>query len=160
MNSYKHLKNVLNYYLDKSAQSCSLFCENPETDFTRERMLNFKTTMKNVICLETGSLNDELLKLNDFSIDTPTVSAFVQARSKIKVDAFKTLFDNFNKKTHVNKLWKGYRLIAIDGSELPIDNTVFVDSVDGIFKLPSINVILYSTKKAASACFSHCKLTH
>lgn len=125
MNSYKHLKNVLNYYLDKMAQSCSLFCENPETDFTRERMLNFKTTMKNVICLETGSLKDELLKLNDFSIDTPTVSAFVQARSKIKVDAFKTLFDNFNKKTHVNKLWKGYRLIAIDGSELPIDNTVF-----------------------------------
>lgn len=107
------------------AEFCSIFCENPETDFSRERKLDFKTTMKNVICLETGSLKDELLKLNDFSIDTPTVSAFVQARSKIKVDAFKTLFDNFNKKTHVNKLWKGYRLIAIDGSELPIDNTVF-----------------------------------
>ena len=111
MNSYKHLKNVLNYYLDKMNQSCSLFCENSETDFTHERMLNFITTMKNVICLESGSLKDELLKLNDFSMDTPTISAFVQARSKIKVVAFKTLFDNFNKKTRVNKLWKDYRLI-------------------------------------------------
>lgn len=125
MNSYKHLKNVLNYNLNKMAEFCSIFCENPETDFTRDRKLNFKTTMRNVICMETGSLKDELLKLNDFSIDTPSASAFVQARCKIKVDAFKTLFDRFNKKTHVNKLWKGYRLIAIDGSELPIDNTVY-----------------------------------
>ena len=125
MNSYKHLKNVLNYNINELAQYCSLFCENSETDFTRDRKLNFKTTMKNVICLGASSLNNELLKLNDFSIDTPTASAFVQARSKIRVDAFKNLFDKFNKKTHVNKLWKGYRLIAIDGSELPIDNTVY-----------------------------------
>ena len=48
--------------------------------------------------METGSLKDELLKLNDFSTDTPSVSAFVQARCKIKVDAFKTLVDRFNKK--------------------------------------------------------------
>ncbi len=103
------------------AEFCSIFCENPEKDFTRDRKLNFETTMRNVICMESGSLKDELLKLNDFSIDTPSASAFVQARSKIKVDAFKTLFDRFNMKTHINKLWKGYRLIA----ELPIDNTVY-----------------------------------
>ena len=98
MNSYKHLKNILNYNLNKMAEFCSIFCENPETDFTRDRKFNFKTTMRNVICMETGSLKDELLKLNDFSTDTPSVSAFVQARCKIKVDAFKTLVDRFNKK--------------------------------------------------------------
>lgn len=125
MNSYKHLKNVLNYILDKMNQFSSLFCENPETDSTRNRKLNFLTAMKNIICMETGSLKDELLKLNDFSIDPPTASAFVQTRSKIKVDAFKTLFDRFNRKTHSNKLWKGYRLIAIDGSELTIDHTIY-----------------------------------
>ncbi len=92
MNSYKHLKNVLNYNLNKMAELCSIFCENPETDFTRDRKLNFETTMRNVICMESGSLKDELLKLNDFSIDTPSASAFVQARSKIKVDAFKTRY--------------------------------------------------------------------
>lgn len=128
MNNYKHLKNVLNYNVKKLADVSSLFCENPDSDFTRHRKFDFETTMKNVICMETGSLKDELLKLNDYSTDTPTASAFIQARDKIKVDAFQTLFNNFNNfnnKTHVAKLFKDYRLIAIDGSELPIDNTVY-----------------------------------
>ena len=125
MNNYKHLKNVLNYNIKKMAECSSLFSENPEVDFTRDRKLDFETTMKNVICMETGSLKDELLKLNDYSVDTPTASAFIQARSKIRVEAFKILFDRFNDKTHKDKLFKGYRLLAIDGSELPIDNTIY-----------------------------------
>ena len=72
-----------------------------------------------------SSIKDELFKFNDFSIDTP--SAFVQARSKIKPEAFKTLFDAFNKKTFKIKLFHGYRLLAVDGYELPIDNTIFDD---------------------------------
>lgn len=68
MDSYKHLKNVLNYNLDKMNQFSSLFCENPETDFNHNRKLNFLTIIKNFICMETVSLNDEFLKLNDFSI--------------------------------------------------------------------------------------------
>ena len=51
--------------------------------------------------------------------------AFVQARNKIKIDAFKSLFDNFNKKTSKLKTYKGYRLLAVDGSEEPIDNTFY-----------------------------------
>ena len=125
MNNYKHLKNVLNYNIKKIAECSSLFSENPEVDFTRDRKLNFETTIKNVICMETGSLKDELLKLNDYSVDTPTASAFIQARSKIRVEAFKILFDRFNEKTHKDKLFKGYRLLATDGSELPIDNTIY-----------------------------------
>ena len=125
MNNYKHLKNVLNYNIKKIAECSSLFSENPEVDFTRDRKLNFETTIKNVICMETGSLKDELLKLNDYSVDTTTASAFIQARSKIRVEAFKILFDRFNEKTHKDKLFKGYRLLAIDGSELPIDNTIY-----------------------------------
>lgn len=101
MNNYKHLKNVLNYNIKKIAECSSLFCDNSEVDFTRNR------------------------KLNDYSVDTPTASAFIQARSKIRVEAFKILFDRFNKKTHKDKLYKGYRLLAIDGSVLPIDNTIY-----------------------------------
>lgn len=67
MNNYKHLKNVLNYNIKKMAECSSLFCGNSEVDFTRNRKLNFETTIENVICMETGSLKDELLKLNDYS---------------------------------------------------------------------------------------------
>ena len=70
MNSYKHLKNVFNYNLNKMVEFCSIFCENPEKDFTRDRKLNFETTMRNVICMESGSLKDELLKLNDIGLKT------------------------------------------------------------------------------------------
>ena len=125
MNNYKHLKNVLNYNIKKIAECSSLFCENSAVDFTHNRKLNFETTIKNVISMETGSLKDELLKLNDYSVDTPTASAFIQARSKIRVEAFQILFDRFNEKTHKDKLFKGYRLLAIDGSVLPIDNTIY-----------------------------------
>lgn len=124
MNNYKHLKNVLLDNIKILSECSSLFTENV-SDFSRNRKLNFKTVMMNVICMETGSLKDELLKLNEYSIATPTASAFIQARSKIKVSAFKTLFDNFNQVTHVTKTYKGYRLLAIDGSELPIDNTIY-----------------------------------
>lgn len=124
MNNYKHLRKVLTKTIKTLSASSSLFTEKV-TDFSRKRKLNFETVMMNIICMETGSLKDELLKLNNYSITTPTASAFVQARSKIKVEAFKTLFDTFNKKNKVKKTYKGYRLLAIDGSELLIDNTIY-----------------------------------
>ena len=71
-------------------------------------------------CMGIGSLKDELLKLYSHSLETPTTSAFVQARDKIRVEAFKVLFERFNDRTRKDKLYKGYRLLAIDGSELPI----------------------------------------
>ena len=104
MNNYKHLRKVLTKTIKTLSASSSLFTEKV-TDFSRKRKLNFETVMMNIICMETGSLKDELLKLNNYSITTPTASAFVQARSKIKVEAFKTLFDTFNKKTKVKKTY-------------------------------------------------------
>lgn len=124
MNNSKHLKKVLNTSISIVSNSPSLFVFNPETDFTRDRLLSFKTVIKNIICMETGALKDELLKLNDYSCSTPTASAFVQARSKIKHDAFKSIFTIFNQKSQTIKTYKGYRLLAIDGSVLPIDNTI------------------------------------
>ena len=67
------------------------------------------------------------MNLNDYSHLTPSSSAFVQARSKIKHDAFKSIFTIFNKKSQTIKTYKNYRLLAIDGSTLPIDNS-FTDA--------------------------------
>ena len=123
MNNYKKLKNTLFKQIKILNDSRSLFVENPQKDFTRERKIPFDTVIKSVICLEGGSMNDELLKLFDYSSETPSLSAMIQARDKIKFDAFKSLFNNFNEKNREIKLHKGYRLLAIDGCEVPIDNT-------------------------------------
>lgn len=134
MNKSKHLRNILNHVISVVSNSPYLFSVNPKSDFTRNRKLSFETVIKNVICMEAGSLKDELLKLNDYSSFTPTSSAFVQARSKIKHDAFKTIFDTFNQKSLVTKTLKGYRLLAIDGTVLPIDNS-FADEETTIQKI-------------------------
>lgn len=123
MNNSKYLKKVLNEAISIVSNSPSLFVFNPETDFTRNRLLTLGAVIKNIICMETGSLRDELLKLHDYSSITPTASAFVQARSKVKHDAFVSIFNIFNQKSLIIKTYKGYRLLAIDGSTLPIDNS-------------------------------------
>ena len=134
MNNSKQLRKTLNFAISAVSNSPSLFVVNPEKDFTRDRIINFDTCIRNVIYMESGSLRDELLKLNDHSTLTPTASAFVQSRSKIKHDAFKSIFEIFNKKSKVVKTYKGYSLKAIDGSELPIDNS-FIDEETTVIRI-------------------------
>lgn len=133
MNNSKHLRKAFDYAISTVSDSPSLFVMNPESDFTRNRLLEFRSVMNNIICMEAGSLKDELFKLNNYSTHTPSTSAFVQARSKIKYTAFKSAFDIFNEKSLILNTFKGYRLLAIDGSTLPIDNT-FMDSETTMLK--------------------------
>lgn len=125
MSNYKKLNKALTSCINVIKRSPSLFSVNPEKDFTRVRKFSIDQVIRTVICLEAGSMKDELLKQFDYSLNTPTVSAVIQARNKVKVDAFKSVFDMFNRKTKSIKLFKGYRLLAVDGSEIPIDNSVY-----------------------------------
>ncbi|MBC6013453.1 IS4/IS5 family transposase, partial [Holdemanella sp. L34] len=104
--------------------SSSLFVVDSNKDFTRKRKHLFGSTLFNVLLLESGSLKDEMFKLFGYKLDTPTASSFVQARSKIRPDAFRTLFNMFNERTQKIKLHKGYRLLAVDGSVLPISSVI------------------------------------
>lgn len=119
--------------------SSSLFVVDPKRDFTRRRKHLFGNTMMNVLLLEAGSLKDELFGLFGYTLNVPTVSSFVQARDKIRPDAFYTLFKRFNTNTHIPILYKGYRLLAIDGSVLPISNAI-QDKETTIMKQNKTNV--------------------
>ena len=50
--------------------------------------------------MESKSLTNELIDMFDSSPEMPSASAFVQQRSKIKPDAFKTIFESFTSKNH------------------------------------------------------------
>lgn len=125
MNKFETLKKALDLEVKNLDGIKSLFVMDSESNFTRNRKLSFVDVINTVITLEAGSMKDELLKKYMYSIDTPSSSAFIQARDKVKVDAFQHLFNKFNDKTKSIKSFKGYRLLAIDGSELPIDNTIY-----------------------------------
>lgn len=94
------------------------FVKNPGRDFSRERKLSFSTMIHMIISMGSEAIKDELHKWFHYNIDTATSSAFVQQRSKINPEAFKYLFDSFNDSFKRHKKFKGYYLLAVDGTKI------------------------------------------
>lgn len=74
--------------------------------------------MNLLISMGGNSLNKELLEYFNYDTVTVTPSAFVQQIGKILHLAFKFLFNEFSKMITNNKSYKGYKLLAVDGSDL------------------------------------------
>lgn len=117
-------RNILNRILKDLESRADDFVMSPGHDFTRKRKLPFCETMRTVISMEGNSLNKELCDIHNFQQERPfiTKSAFVQQRTKIKPEAFEETFRLFNERTSANDmdLYDGYRLLAIDGSDVNI----------------------------------------
>ena len=92
----------------------------PDKDFTRSGKFTAQDIIKCILTLEGKAISHELLNYFDYSVDTPTTSAFVQSRAKINVSAFESLFYSFANSSNEDKLFKGYRLLACDGSDIHI----------------------------------------
>ena len=97
-----------------------LFSTKPEKDFTRNRKLSFETMIKTLLCMEGGNLTNELMKRFGCRADVVSASAFVQQRGKILPEAFETIFRLFVEETDGSCLYNGYRLLAVDGSDIQI----------------------------------------
>ena len=119
MNNWKSLYKILQNQISKLKWHKE-FYKNPKQDFTRNRKLKLETIINLLLCMEAGSLKDELYKYFDLNQDNPTASALIQQRQKIKIVAFEWLLKKFTNKTRQNKKYKGYRLLAVDGSSVPI----------------------------------------
>lgn len=113
-----YVKKKLFETIAEIAQDPKPYCYNPEKDFTRKRKLDFQEMLSLIIKMEGKSIKKEMFKYFNYSKDTVTSSAFVQQRSKIKPNVFRELLCNFTDSFPVNKLYKGYRVIACDGSNL------------------------------------------
>ena len=98
----------------------SEFCIHPEKDFSRNRKITFVSTIKSILSFGGGTLTNELLKINKFTTDTPTSSAFVQQRDKITPKAFSALFSMVNQAFDQDIRYKGYRLMAVDESHIHV----------------------------------------
>ena len=101
----------------------NLFLRNPETDFTRNRKIPFPTLIKAMLMIDGGSLQNELISYFDYSYDVPTKSAYCQQRAKLFSDAVSFLFSEFTQRLRTLdslKLFHGYRVLAVDGSDINI----------------------------------------
>lgn len=119
----KYAKNVKKK-LDQCIQKLTLnrhdFVRNPNKDFTRVRKISFKTLIEILITMGAGSQKKELLEFFKFNVQLPTASALIQQRDKLKPAALLYLLQEFVHALGKMKTYRGYRLLAIDGSKVPI----------------------------------------
>lgn len=118
MNGVKQTDRSLNQAIEYVIANKERYVKNPQADFTRQRKMSMKEVMTQLLTMTGGSLKKELYTFTKTKKITFTPSAFVQQRSKIASEAFKDVFYHFNASCKGNKTYNGYRMIAVDGSDI------------------------------------------
>jgi len=121
MNEYANMiKEKLTRVIEGMSASLTNFVRKPGKDFTRNRKLPFATVMQLLLSMGGNSIYKELLEASGYDVSTATTSAFVQQRDKILPAAVQYLFSEFTRSFDDVKKYRGYRLFAVDGSDLNI----------------------------------------
>ncbi|MDR0317407.1 MAG: IS4 family transposase [Lactococcus lactis] len=112
---YKKLEESIQFI----SNSSHLFVKNPTQDFSRTRKLSLSEVLRFILTIGANSLNFELLKyFND--VPYVTSSALIQQRDKIKIEAFKSIFERLKFKNLYKNTFKEFHLLAGDGSAVNI----------------------------------------
>lgn len=143
-----YVKGKLLETIREAAQDSRSYCKNPDKDFTRNRKIPFEEMLTLIIMMEGSSIKKELLDYFNYNIETATSSAFIQQRSKITFKAFEYIFHKFNSLFPEENLYKGYRILACDGSNIitpsnPKDKNCHYNHIEGIrtFNMIHINAV-------------------
>lgn len=121
MNVYPELlKRKLFNITKKMSEKPEPFVNQPGKDFTRNRKLDFFNLHLFLLGAYSKSLRMELYEKFGFKASTISPSALCQQRAKLNGSSFEHLFKEFTTSATKDKLYKGYRLLAADGSELNI----------------------------------------
>lgn len=116
-----YIRNHFLKTIDSMRRDPAPFVSHPGVDFTRTRKCPFHSLLLLILTMEAGSLNRELRRFFT-KIHSPVItrSAFIQQRSKLNDKAFPFLFSSLNKIVPLRKTFRGYHLLACDGSDVNI----------------------------------------
>ena len=114
------VKNKLNMLIRSMEKNVSDFVVDPKRDFVRKSELSFSKTMRFILGMGSQTLCKELMDFYNFDPKMVSVSAVVQRRAKILPAAFQHLFHTFNESFSQTCFFHGYRLYAVDGSDIHI----------------------------------------
>jgi len=138
------LMTVIRRMLDRKED----FVMNPSKDFTRNRKLSFERVINIMLSMGGGSLNRGLLEHFNYNVEAASSSAFIQQRDKLHPKVFKFLLQEFTDSFDKYKTYNGYRLVAVDGSDLhlphnPNDKQTYFQSTPNSrgFNLLHLNVM-------------------
>lgn len=111
---HENLEQAIGFVIENKER----YVKNPNSDFIRVRKLSLYDTIHQILDMNGGSLKKELYHFSRFKQIDLTVSAFVQQRSKIRSSAFETIFKEFNTRCNDGQKFRGYRILAVDGSDV------------------------------------------
>ena len=89
--------------------------------------------IKTLLGFSSKSLSNEIIDVFSGDNEMPSASAFVQQRSKILSTAFVDVFRRFTNSVDHMKLFEGFHLLAVDGSD--IHTPTNPDDPDSYFKV-------------------------
>ena len=121
----ERIRAALFLAIKRTAANLDACVKLPGKDFSRTRKLPLQAMLLMLIGMGSGSLSKELYDWFGYTSSTATASAFVQQRNKIRPEAVKMIFNEFVSSTTPTATFQGYRLFAVDGSDLrlPSDPT-------------------------------------
>lgn len=117
-NVISDLNKIIESLADKSIHRSLVL--DPQKNFIRSSKLGIVETVRFILGSGPSTLKNEL---RNFCKDTKisvSSSAMVQSRAKLKENLFYFLLDSLNQKYPYKKTFKGYKLIAVDGSKINI----------------------------------------
>ena len=112
--------NVFNRSIKMVCNNIACYCSDPASDFTRKRKLTAETLIHFIIQMQSKSLNSELCEYFTDLNFLPTSSALSQQRDKLDISAFQRIMYLFVNAFDDYKTWKGYHILACDGSDVNI----------------------------------------
>lgn len=150
----RDLKHSLDNCIAEMDQIRSIFCKNPQSDFTRDRKITFQDYLKFMIQLQSKSLPNEVMDYFGHSMDSPTKSALVQQKYKVLPEAWGYLFHLFINECRMlhDNTYRGYRLLACDGSDAdiarnPSDEDTFIHRGSSGYNTIHINALYDITNR-------------
>jgi len=134
--------NRLVSIIEKISKIRHLYVNDPSKDFTRNRKLPLETVIQLIISIGGSSIYTELLKANDYDVNTATSSTFVQQRLKLLPSAFEFLLHEFTQGHNAQKLqlFNDYRLFAVDSANMhtptnPLEQDSYFENQYGGYNL-------------------------
>lgn len=119
-----------------SALFYGCLCVLPGRDFTRNVKLPFAKLITLILSLKGSSITCEFMEHFGCTKTLVSESAFVKRRGRLLPEALETIFRLFVENTRPSNRYKGFRLLAVDGSDLhtptnPHDTASFISGSAG-----------------------------
>lgn len=140
--------------LAETEKKIDSFVKAPGVDMIRHRSCSFIDTVLATINMSSGRTNTELF--NFFMAKKqhlPSKSAFSQQRQKFNNQLFPHILKEFNNAIPFKKTFKGYHLIAIDGSDLNLPT----DKNDTVYRVKQARNNNYYYQMHINAMFDICE---